>query len=140
MNTNKIIIGGLIGFVVAFLLGFLFYGVLLSDFFASNAGSATGVNRAEDQMQWIPMIIGHLGLGFLFAVILGRWANISTFSTGAMAGAVIGFLMGTGWDMIMYGSSNIMNMTGTLADIALTTVMSALIAGAIGWYYGYSKK
>ncbi len=41
MNTNKILLAGLIGGVVAFVLGFLFYGVLLTDFFEANAGSAT---------------------------------------------------------------------------------------------------
>jgi uncharacterized membrane protein len=86
------------------------------------------------------MIIGHLALGFLFAIILGRWAGIRTFSTGAIAGAVIGFLMATTYDMIMYGTTNVMNLNGVLADIAISTIMSAITAGAIGWYYGTANK
>lgn len=140
MDNNKILIGGLIGFIVTFILGFLIYGMLLADFFMKNEGTATGVARADDAMLWIPMILGHLAMGFLFAIILGRWANISTFSSGAMAGAVIGFLMSSAFGMIMFGTSNIMNLTGHIVDIVVGTVISGLTAGVIGWYYGYSKK
>ena len=140
MSTNKILIGGLIGFVVTFILGFLIYGMLLTDFFATNAGSATGVSRAEDAMLFLPLALGHLALGMLLAIILGRWAGIKTFTSGAMAGAVIGFLTGSAYDLIMYGTTNMMNLTGTLVDIVITTISTAIAAGIIGWYYGYSNK
>lgn len=140
MDTNKILIGGLIGFAISFFLGFLFYGVLLMDFFAANEGSATGVARSQDDMLWVPMVLGHLALGLLLAIILGRWAQISTFSSGAIAGAVIGLLMALTFDLIMYGNTNVMNLTGTLMDIVVVTVTSALTAGAIGMYYGTAKK
>lgn len=139
MTTNKILIGGLIGFVVTFILGFLIYGMLLTDFFTSTAGTATGVTRGDEDMLWIPMIIGHLALGFLLAIILGRWAGIKTFSSGAMAGAVIGFLMATTYDMIMYATTNVITLNGALADMVITAITGAIAAGAIGWYYGYGK-
>ncbi|MBK8968059.1 MAG: hypothetical protein IPM36_15615 [Lewinellaceae bacterium] len=136
MTTNKILLAGLIGGVVAFILGFLFYGMILSDFFVSNMGSATGVIRGDDEMQWGPMIIGHLAYGLLFAVIFGRWANISTFVTGAKAGAVIGFLVSLAHAMIQLGSTHLSNMTGTLADVGVGTLLSAGTAGVVGWFLG----
>jgi hypothetical protein len=139
MNTNKILLAGLVGGVVAFILGFLAYGVLLVDFFESNVGSASGVAREMDDMQWVPMILGHLSLGFLFSVIYGRWANISTFTTGAKAGAVIGFLMDFGINMINYGSTNISTLNGTIADVVVTTIMMALIGGVVAWVLGRGK-
>ena len=107
MKNNKIVIAGLIGGIVAFILGFLLYGMALSIFFESNQGSATGVNRADGEMVWWAMVVGHLAYGFLIAIIFGRWANISTFVTGAKAGAVIGGLIALAYDMILYGSTNI---------------------------------
>ncbi len=136
MNTNKILLAGLIGGVVAFILGFLFYGLICSEFFASNMGSATGVMRGDDEMQWVPMILGHLAFGLLFAVIFGRWANISTFATGAKAGAVIGLLISLAHGMIQFGSTHLSNLTGTLADIGIATVLSAVTAGVVGWFLG----
>ena len=49
MNT-KTIVAGVIGGIVYFLLGWLIYGMLMSDFFEANSGSATGVMRADDEM------------------------------------------------------------------------------------------
>lgn len=136
MSTNKILIAGLIGGVAAFILGALFYGLLLGDFMKSNAGSATGVERAPEEIVWWAMIIGHLAWGFLFSVIYGRWANISTFVTGAKAGGVIGLLLGLGYDLIWYGTSNVMNLTATFVDVFVTVVMSALIGGIVAWWLG----
>lgn len=139
MDTNKILLAGLIGSVAAFFLGFLVYGVALAGFFESNLGSATGVMRADDEMLWIPMIVGHLAWGFLIAIIYGRWANISTFATGAKAGAVIGALVGLTFDMINLGSTHIMNATGAMVDVLVMAIMTAIVGGVVGWFYGRDK-
>ncbi len=135
MTTNKILLAGLLGGIVAFILGFLVYGLLLTNFFAANSGSATGVMREEDMM-WIPMIIGHLTWGIMFAIVYGRWAGISTFVTGAKAGALLGFLIGATFDMISLGSTHIMNVTGAITDIVVMTIISAIVGGMVGWFLG----
>ena len=140
METNKIVIASVIGLVVTFLLGFLSYGLLLSSFFESNTGSATGLMKPDEEMSMIPMVLGHWALGALLAIILGRWANISTFSSGAMAGAVIGFLMSAGYGLINFGSMNMFTLTGHIADIVVATIVMAITGGAIGYYYGMQKK
>lgn len=140
MNTNKILLAGVVGGVVAFLLGFLAYGVLLGDFFAKNAGSATGVMRGDDEMLWIPMILGHLAWGFVFAIIYGRWASISTFATGAKAGAVLGFLIAATFDLINLGSTHISTTTGVIVDIVVMTVIASLVGGVVGVMLGRDSK
>ena len=85
-------------------------------------------------MVWWAMIVGHLALGFLYALIFGRWAGISTFATGAKAGAVIGALISLGYSMILYGTTHVATLTAVSADIIITAVMSAIIGGVVGWY------
>lgn len=136
MKNNKILIAGLIGGVAAFLLGWLVYGMALHGFFEQNAGTATGVNRSPEDMVWWAMIVAHLAFGYLFALIFGRWANISTFATGAKAGAVIGLLMGLAYGLIWYGTSNVMNLTGTFVDILAGAFNSAIIGGVVAWWLG----
>ncbi|MEO5582578.1 MAG: hypothetical protein ABIR66_07785, partial [Saprospiraceae bacterium] len=65
--------------------------------------------------------------------------NIRTFSGGAQAGALIGFLMALSFDFVMLGTSNIMNFTGTLVDILASAIMGALVGGVVGWWLGRSK-
>ena len=136
METNKILIAGLLGGITAFLLGWLFYGTLLMGFFADNAGAAQGVSREMEDMVWWAMIVGHLAYGYLFALIYGRWASISTFATGAKAGAVIGGLFGLTADMILYGSTHVTTLTGALVDILVMVVTGAIVGGVVGWWLG----
>ena len=138
MKTSNILVAGLIGGVVAFLLGFLLYGMLLADFFASHNVTA-GVMKTDEQMNYVPLALGHLAWGLLLAIIFGRWASISTFETGAKAGAVIGLLMSLTVNLINLGTANILTTTGHMADIAIVTIVSAIAGGAIAWYLGRGK-
>src|SRR5450759_2816850 len=60
MNTKKFLIGGIVGGVVYFLLGWLVYGHLLTNYFHDHSGNATGVERDMDQMIWWALILGNL--------------------------------------------------------------------------------
>ena len=56
MNTQKFLMSGIAGGIVSFFAGWLFYGILLADFFAKNAGSATGVMRGDADMVEAPQL------------------------------------------------------------------------------------
>lgn len=139
MNTGKIILAGLIGGIVAFMLGFLTFAFILEDFFVANAGSAEDVVR-EDDMLMIPVIIGHLSWGLLLAYILGKLSHIDSFSKGAVAGATIGLLGSMTVDLIQFGTTNLTNLNGTLTNILCLTIISAIVGGTIGWVYSTGIK
>ena len=88
MDSKKRIMATLAGFVVFFLLGWLLYGMLLMDFFMNNAGSATGVMRADTEMVWWALILGNVFQAYLLVYILGKWANVTSFSAGLQAGGL----------------------------------------------------
>ena len=134
MNAGKIIIAGLIGSIVAFMLGFITFAFLLEDFFLANSGTAEGVDRGDDLLM-IPLIIGHLAWGLLLAYILGKLGDIDSFSKGALAGAIIGFLGVSAVDLILLGTTNLANVQGTIASILCLTIISAIVGGIIGWVY-----
>jgi len=136
MDAKKRITATLAGVVVYFMLGFIFYGMLLSDFMGANTGSATGVMRTDEDMQWWALIVGNLMQAYLLVYIFGNWANISTFVGGLKAGAMIGFIMSLGFGLNMYGTTNISNLTATLVDPIVMTVMMGSTGGVIGWVLG----
>lgn len=136
MNAQKRIMATLAGFVVYFMLGFILYGILLMDFFASHAGTATGVMRSDTEIIWWALVAGNIVQAYLLVYIFGNWANITTFGGGLKAGATIGFIMALGMDMNMYGTMNTMTLTGALADVAVLATMMGLTGGVIGWVLG----
>lgn len=139
MNTKKFLIGGIVGGIVYFLLGYLFYGNLLSDFFMKNAGSATGVSRAMDQFVWWALVLGNILGGCLLAYVFIK-SNISSVGSGLVTGLVIGLLVASSYDFISYATSNLMNTAGVLGDICTFTVMSAIAGAIVAWVCGLIDK
>lgn len=140
MDTKKFLTGTLVGGIAYFFLGYLIYGMALEGFMASHAGTATGVAKSMDEMVWWALIVGNLSWAAMFSYIFVKWANVNSFGAGASAGAIIGLLMALGFDMVMFATSNMMDMTGMLADVAAATVMNALAGGAIGAVLGMGSK
>lgn len=136
MSTNKILIAGLVAGIVAFFLGWLVWGIVLAGMSESFAGTATGVNRGEEDMIWWALVLGNLLMGLFFAYIFGRWANITTPATGAKAGGIIGLLIASSWDLTMYGTTNLMNLNGVIADIIASAVVSAVVGAVAAWMLG----
>ena len=139
MNTNKFIIGGIIGGVVYFLLGYLVFGLLLKDFMANNMGTATGVMKADMDFVWWALIVGNLFSGLALSYILSK-AGVSSAGAGAGIGLAVSLLICAGFDFTWLGVSNVHTLKGVLADIAASAVMGAIVGGIIGWYLGMGKK
>jgi hypothetical protein len=126
-----------VGGAVIFILGFVVYALLMESFFAAHAGSATGVMKTE--MQYWPLILGNLAHAALLSFIFLKWAGIKTFGAGFSAGLIIGFLISFGVDMVMYDTSNIMDLTGSVADAVVYSLITAIAGGVIGWMLGMGK-
>ena len=134
MNTKSFLFGTISGAVAFFLVGYLFYGFILVDFFEANQGSATGVMKEQPDM--VLLFLGEIAWGAMFTYIFLQWANIRTFATGAKAGAILGFLIGLGFNLISVGTANVMNLTGALVDSVVQLVMGAVAGGLIGLVLG----
>ena len=135
MNSKNLILGTIAGAFTFFIVGFLIYGLLLTNFFTENMGSATGVMK--DPPNFLILILGELASGFLFTYIFSHWAGIKTFATGAKAGALIGFLMGLSFNLINLATANIHTLNTAIVDSLVQLVMGALAGGVIGWVLGY---
>jgi magnesium-transporting ATPase (P-type) len=140
MNTQRFLVSGIVGGIVSFFGGYLIYGVVLTDFFAKNAGTATGVMKEMDTMVWWALILGNIFWGLAYSYIFNKWANITSLGAGLSAGFVIGLLCTAGIDLIMFATSNISNLTGTIADIVCGAVLGAIVGAAVGLMNGMGKK
>ena len=136
MTAKNRILATLVGFVVLFFLGYLFYGMLLMDFYESNSGTATGTMRDEADLIWWALILGNLLQAYFLVYIFGNWANITTFGGGAKAGFILGLIMGFAMNLTMYATSNMMNLTAALVDPFVAAIMMSMTGGVIGVMLG----
>jgi hypothetical protein len=139
MNTKNFLVGGLVGGVLYFLLGWLFYGNLMSQFFMDHPGTATNVDRAEDQFVWWSLALGNLLFGFLLAYVFAK-SGVATLVSGLITGGIVGLLACAAIDFTMYGTTNIASKQMVAADIAVFTVMSAIVGAVIGAVNGMLNK
>src|ERR1043165_5437186 len=78
MKNNKFWIGGIVGGVLYFLLGWLIYGKLLMEYMNAHSGISKELHdqvfKPETQFNWGALIASNLLGGFLLAAIIG-WAR-----------------------------------------------------------------
>ena len=140
MDARKFLTGTVVGGIAFFFLGYLIYGMALMNFMSSHAGSATGVQRNMEEFAWWALVVGNLSSAALLTYIFLKWANISSFGPGASAAGAVGFFAALGFDMTMFATSNIMDLTGICVDVIAFAGMNAVVGGVIGAVLGMGKK
>ncbi len=128
MDIKRFIIGTIVGGIALYILGYVMFNLAFADFFAANAGSATGVWK-DPQVIWA-IALGTLSYAALITLALGTRAGSTTIVEGLKVGAIVGFLMWFSADMIIYGIWNVWNLTAASVDTLLELVRGG-IGGAV---------
>ncbi|MDP1727836.1 MAG: hypothetical protein Q8M15_13710 [Bacteroidota bacterium] len=138
MNLNKILLGGVVGGVLYFLLGWLFYGVLAADYYAANTNQC--MMKPMEQMNMLAMILSNLAGGFLVAVILD-WAKAADMMAGAKIAGIAGLLMCLSFDLSFYSMSTMYsNITVLIIDVIAWSVMTAVVGGVVAMVMNMGNK
>ena len=132
MNKNSMV-ATVAGTFLLLILGYLFYGIALADFFASNSGSVT--NLMKDPPDWPILILGQLATALLLVTVLG-WKGDADLASGAKTGACVGLLWGLGYGLTMHATTNISNLTAALVDPLVATVMFGITGAVMGMLLG----
>jgi len=128
--NSKVIVGGVIAAIVMFLLGWLIYGMLLSDIFPMD-GEPSGMTMGM-------LFLSNLFWGLLLAYILGTWAGVSTPMGGLQAAVIIAVLAGLSMDTMQYALGDI-TMKQAVVDVIAGVVIGGIAGAVIGWYNGRGK-
>ncbi|MDI5949452.1 hypothetical protein [Flavobacterium yafengii] len=128
MNVKFFLVSGIVGGIVQFLLGWLFYGILFKNSFPSDG---------NENMLFI--FLGCMTFGFFVSYIFTKWAGISNAATGLKAGAVIGLFMSLYSNFFMNSMTSEINYQTMGLDIVITIVMAALVGAVIALVNGKIK-
>lgn len=128
--------------VASMVIGFLWYGALFSDqWMAGNGITREGEkmfkNGVEMPMSAMPMIVNAIAM-IVYALVMDwllRKMNVSTWQTGATAGAAIGLMMVLGiWTGNLFANNPV---SITIVDGSYSFLLFVLIGAIIG---GWQKK
>ncbi len=128
MNVKNFLVSGIVGGIVEFLLGWLFYGILFKNSFPTNG---------NENMLFI--FLGCMTFGFFVSYNFTKWAGISNVATGLKAGAVIGLFMSLYSNFFMNSMTAEINYQTMGLDVVITVVMAALVGAVIALVNGKLK-
>jgi hypothetical protein len=131
MNTKTFIVGTIAGGITVFAVGTLIFLVPPLDQFyayAMTSGAAAGVPR-EAPIIWA-VFLGALSYGALVTLALHNNPGSTSVAVGVRTGALVGFLLWFTADLMLYGVSNVGNITSTLVD-PLVELIPGAISGAV---------
>lgn len=123
MKTKNFLVSGIVGGIVDFLLGWLFYGIIFKDTFPQ---------PEESSNTMIFIFLGCITFGLFVAYIYTKWAQITTLMTGIKAGAIIGLFIGLFYNFFNLAMNTMSTMELAALDVVISVVMTAVIGGVIG--------
>ena len=132
MNT-KVLIGGIIGGIAFFLLGWLIWGILLMDTMSQYSNASCMKPEAEMNMAY--MVIANLLWGWIFAYILSNWKGEMSPKTGAVVGVVISVIIGIAMDLYSLAMTTMMTSTTPMIyNIAANALVGGIVGAVVGWW------
>jgi uncharacterized membrane protein len=134
---KKLLLATLISALTGFILGWLIYGMLLMDFYESNITNYEGLMKDPPAI-WV-YAVSNIVMGLLLSIIYHKWAGIKNFSSGLLAGAIIGFLVVFQFDVVIWGNMNLFSTTGVIVDVISATFIYAIMGGVVGFMLGMGK-
>jgi hypothetical protein len=134
---TRILKGTIFGGIAYFFLGWLVYGILLSDFSLTNYNQCA--NRPQGEMIWWAIILSNLVYA-LFLTLMLKWSGASGWLAGLKTGALFGLLFGVTIDLSFYSMTTMFNSINTmLVDMLAMTVMAAILGTVIVLVWGKNK-
>lgn len=124
MNTKTFLVAGLVGGIINWLLVWLTYGIILADSFPQP-------NKNTSSLTYV--FFGCLTVGFFLSYFYNRWAQISTISTGARAGAFFGLFLALSYGFFKMAMDTSITTEQFTLDIAVSICITATTGAVIGF-------
>jgi len=121
MNVKNFIVGGIVGGITNFLLGWLVYGILLND--------TSNPNTGKENLALI--FAGCMVFGFIISYIFAQGEGITKCVPGIKIAAVVGLLMSVWFDCFyhMYGTVDYKMMAmGAVTSMVIASIVGAVVA------------
>lgn len=129
MNAKNFMIGGIVGGIADYLLGWVLWGMLFKDCFPPHD---------ESNMNMLFIALGCLTFGFFMSYVFAS-ANIITAGAGLKAGIVFGFFTGLFHNFFHHSNNLTPDYQMIATDVGLYLICGAVVGAIIGALNGKMK-
>lgn len=132
MFSKSNLLATLVGTVVMFFLGYLIWGIATVDFF--NGHTLVQVMKEVPNLGLIAL--ANLIAVFALSTLYSKWSGgHHSLGKGFTFGAWIGVFVGIGMGLLQYGTANLMDLTGHMAEAVLDIIFYGIIGAVIAFMY-----
>ena len=124
MKTKNFLGSGILGGIVNFMLGWVFYGMLFPNIYPSEGNEGL-----------VFVFLGCMAYGLFMAYVFTGVGNITDTKDGLKAGAIFGLFYGLTMNLFMY-SSQTPNYENMGIDLVINMVMGAVVGLLIAMVNG----
>ncbi len=128
MDGKRLLTGAVGGGLAMFGLGWLIFDQAFGSFYEANSNLPANVVR-DTPILWAWMA-GSVALAILVTLAL-TWAKATSFGSGFKVGAMVGFLVWLGVDLLRYSWIDDQTLTVVLLDPVLEIVRTGLVGGLL---------
>ena len=137
MFTKQNVLATLAGFLVMFLLGYAIWGFATQDFFESHSLN----NIMKDPPDMLFIALSNLLAVFALSTIYGKWARgHHSAKDGFQFGLWVGVFVGLGLNLLWYGTTELMDLTGHLVEAVIDIIFYGIIGAVIAIVYKATAK
>jgi len=138
---KKLILAAFAGSVIQFLLGWLIYGLLLTNFMDSQTTHYDGLIKDMNTGSFMILVyLAGLAMSFLLAFIFQRWAKFESIVKGLTGGMILGFFIALSYDLNSFSMMNLISVNAMIVDVIAYTVIIGIVGAIIAWILGYKSK
>ena len=130
MNVKKFFIGGIVGGIADFLLGWIIYGILLKDTFPIEEGATENITF---------IFLGCMSFGFLLSYVFAQREGISKCVPGIKLAAGIGLFMSLSTNFFMNMTKDTIDIKLLSVDVAASIVLASIVGAIIAVTNGKIK-
>ncbi|SFB66729.1 hypothetical protein SAMN04487891_101157 [Flagellimonas taeanensis] len=132
MFSKSNLLATLVGAVVMFFLGYLVWGIATVDFFEKHSS----INAMKEVPDMGMIALSNLIAVFALSTLYGKWARgHHSLSQGFQFGVWIGVFTGLGLGLLNYGTTELMDLTGYMAEAVLEIVFYGILGAIIAFVY-----
>ncbi|MEM9258962.1 MAG: hypothetical protein AAGA62_04890 [Bacteroidota bacterium] len=137
MSLQKILLATVAGALTLFAGGMLMYSALGGGSLLTAGATGTTASLEAYRLEYI--VSFELLIALLVAIVFERWANIRTFSTGAINGAWMVAIVALVIQLDYMAGTDITTLAGVLFFGATSAIRGALAGGVIAWVLGRGR-
>jgi hypothetical protein len=127
---KRLLAGSVVGSIVAFLLGWVIFGMLLHPVYESGIVYYEGLMKESPNL--LPLFFGNLAFATLLAIFFDNM-HVATVRSGAIWGAIIFALIMFAMDSFLFATMNLYKPMTLVVDVIANTAFGAIMGAVIAF-------